>query len=388
MPVAISPASARSRSSGSEVRAAGERRGQIGATAGRPPAARLVGREAGRRDHERNCAPTVSGRPARNSRALITRRPSGWSSRIRSTSPSPAATARTSPALRRSCRRVRRARSPVSCGAVQQVRAVRRGAPTPAARAAGRAPGCECARPAAVQSIGALALGHLVRRRCAFAWSCGVLDERCRRRSARRPPAAAPRRSRASACSTSTLVSSAPIGPATVANIGPASSSCTTRMMVTPVSRRRRSPRGAPARRRGSAGRSEACTLIMPSRGIASSVVGQDLPVGRDHAEVEARDRGLRGERPRREFAPAAAPERQPASRPPSSASAAPGVRALSADRAATRLRPGRGANRSVSAASARRNPACRRTRSAAAGCVTICRRASASGSCGRSGPA
>ena len=74
----------------------------------------------------------------------------------------------------------------------------------------------------------------------------------------------------------------------TRASIGPASSAMTTRMIVTPVSV---SPAmiarwiGAAPRQRGS---SDACTLIMPSRGRSSSALRQDLAVGRDHAEVGA----------------------------------------------------------------------------------------------------
>ncbi len=87
-------------------------------------------------------------------------------------------------------------------------------------------------------------------------------------------------------------VSSGSIGVRATAIIAPASSALTTRMMVTPVSR---SPSmiarsiGEAPRHRGS---SEACTLTMPSRGRASSGLGQQPAVGGDHAEVRLEGAG------------------------------------------------------------------------------------------------
>ena len=227
---------------------------------------------------------------------------------------------------------------PPTARAMDQAARCRRSSSTPAARAAGRGPGCECGRPAATSRSGPRTSGSSARtsparRPAAFPTAVAarqLLDDRQQQRApisdelrARPPRSSRPGRSDS-------------VG---VASIGPASSSCTTRMIVTPVT-------GSPAitaRCTGAApryfGSSDACTLIMPSRGMREQRVRQDPPVCRDHAEV-----GLqRGDRREKlfvlELRAAEAPERRsgpPAPwwvwRPP----AGPG---LSADRAATRPR-------------------------------------------------
>ena len=156
------------------------------------------------------------------------------------------------------------------------------------------------------------------------------------------------------------------IGRVAVASIGPASSSVTTRMIVTPVIA---SP-AMTARWIGAApryfGSSDACTLIMPS--------ARDTP-GARRAESGRRRRRRQGRR-----RSAAMLARNACSRsfrgcrtgmPASSATALVGVgatavRAPSGDRAATRAPRRRGAKRSSLAASGPQTPASRRRRSAA----------------------
>ena len=76
---------------------AGERRREIGA-AGAHRAEHVVRGLTRRRNHgEASRTPGVNRCPLRNSRALITRRPSGWICRRSSSTPSPAATVSVSP---------------------------------------------------------------------------------------------------------------------------------------------------------------------------------------------------------------------------------------------------------------------------------------------------
>ncbi len=82
---------------------AGEGRGEIGAS-GAHRAQHVVGRLTGRRNHgDVSRTPGVTLCPLRNSRAVMTRRPSGWTCRRSIRSPSPAAIVSVSPPAGRQC---------------------------------------------------------------------------------------------------------------------------------------------------------------------------------------------------------------------------------------------------------------------------------------------
>ena len=301
VPVAISPASARSRSSSSLDRTRASACGRsVPSRADQPQD--VVGGDARRGNHAGAIdAPAATRRPARNSRAVITRRPSGWSSRIRTTSPSPATTSRSSPRRReRPCRPADSTSRSVSCGPVNAAR----DDPPDAPRRSGQ--GC---RPrtrlwicAAGSRPGHGALG-LRRSSAAYVTPCGWLrrlDRAAVRELRRRVSDSSRRRAPRGLAPPPRWSRPGRSVAGDVANIAPASSSLTTRMIVTPVSV---SPAmtarwtGAAPRHRGSI---EPCTLIMPEPRDREQRVRQDPPVGCDHAEVRLASRALLAGRPRR----------------------------------------------------------------------------------------
>ena len=350
VPVAISPASARSRSSCSAGAGAGEGRGEIGAP-GAHRAQHVVRRLTGRRNHgDVSRTPGVTLCPLRNSRAVMTRRPSGWTCRrSSSTSVTGRNRQRVSAGLDDSAgfgrvgfagpARPASAGPGVSvataqCGESDTER--RRSSSRPAARAGGRGRGCECGRPAATSRSGSRSSGSSARtspasRPAAFPRRLTArqpLDDR-QQQATRRSPTDRARLPRSSRPGRS--------GVDRVASIGPASSSFTTRMIVMPVTAFAGDHRAVHRRR--------------------AAVFRQQRSVDVDHAEPgdlrAARPAGsARTPRPRRGRASARrssretlrrraswaeAPERRRGPPAPWWASRRPAGPGLSADRAATR---------------------------------------------------
>ena len=164
----------------------------------------------------------------------------------------------------------------------------------PAATAAARGRDCECESPAATSRSGSRSSGSWARRSPASrpaAFRTALPRDSCSTTvSSSDAPISARRRS------TSALVSSGPIGVDRIASIGPASSSCTTRMMVMPVSA---SP-AITARCTGAApryfGQQRSVDVDHAEPRDAQERVRQDPPVRGDDAEVGP-ERGHRREK-------------------------------------------------------------------------------------------
>ena len=234
-PVAISAASARSRSSGrGRAARAVDCGGQIGAPAIARPSRRVSGREPAHHgcNRARRREPVARpGNPAPSSAGVLP----ACSSRMRSAAgsgrdaqPSPS-TSRIVPGTDR--------RWPVVVST-----AIAAGSAAVPVERRGRPCGQGC-RPRIWLWMTAAGLAQSTSRRPSSAGGVGgrAVVLRALGTAARREPIDAsheqPRADRREPRSTSSLVSSGPIGVSHVASIGPASSAFTTRMIVTPVSR-------------------------------------------------------------------------------------------------------------------------------------------------------
>ena len=241
------------------------------------------------RDHalEARC-PARNGWPARKSRAVIAPPPSACT-RVR-------CTVRPSPHATRDRRRLADAPSTVPGACAEVARATQPTAMQDAAVRPSRTwtacgHGCRpriwlwIAAPAGVQSIDAVSLVELVRvgrqrivlRRLAAGPRGHAIDDVDQQLARRAPPARA---------STSSLVSSAPIGRVTCASIGAGVERLDDAHDRDAGLALAGDHRAMHRRRAAIRGSSDACTLIMPSRGVPSSASRQDLAVGGDDAEV------------------------------------------------------------------------------------------------------
>ena len=255
------------------------------------------------------------GRPARKSRAVMARLPSGWSSRTRSDVPSPHATTSRSPCASSDRARARRRSTAPSATATraQERQTLRRPA---CVRASGH--GCSprtkftssSRRPRPVDQpvlLGrARRVGHeaLVLRHLDRPASRNLVQRLHQQRCAERPRGRVRRRQpcrRGRSSRTTGHQHRAGIERLDHAHDGDAG-----------LARRQPSPRAGSVTRPRQRGSSEACTLIMPRRGISRNTGGQDLPVGGDDAEVR-RERAHLVEEPR---LPAVAPVASTARRP------------------------------------------------------------------------
>ena len=124
---------------------------------------------------------------------------------------------------------------------------------------------------------------------------------------------------------------------ATWRSIGPASSSFTTRMIVTPGVAVASHHRAMDGRRAAVLGQQRRVDVDHPEPRNGEQRLRQDAPVRRDDAEIGVVSRRSRPGTPRREAWRAAGPARQLLSPAPSSASARRAVRGPSGDPAATR---------------------------------------------------